>query len=99
MIKFRKVSDFISEAKRGEFAREVADRRWPDNDSAADAYGKIGYIRGLTEAMLTEGDIGTIHKLRDDVYTELSAGKIKVSGKSDINAEVLKRFNEIKFKK
>ena len=57
------------------------------------------YKAGFQDAMLTPEDIGTIHKLRDDVYTELSAGKIKVMGKSDINAEVLKRFNEIKFKK
>ena len=86
----RKVSDFISEAKREEFAREVADRRWPDNDSVADAYGKIGYIRGLTEAMLTQEDIKLILTLYHNVIGD---------GIENIYPEVLKRFNEIKFKK
>lgn len=99
-IKFRKVSDFISEAKRGEFARAVADQRWPDNDSVADAYGKIGYIRGITEAMLTPEDIGTIFRISAEILASKSAEvQMGIEGDPKHYAEVLKRFNEIKFKK
>jgi hypothetical protein len=58
------------------------------------------YKSGFQDAMLTEEDIGTIFRISSEILaskpTEVQMG---IEGDPEHYAEVLKRFNEIKFKK
>ena len=90
--KLRRVPKWVSNAERREFATEIAAREYGGWEDASSVLLRLGYAKGIYDAMLTPEDIGTIFNLVREVQVNYNATE-------GCYPEVLKRFNEIKFKK
>jgi hypothetical protein len=86
----RRVPKWVSNAERREFAGNLAEKKYEGWNDASASMLKIGYAKGIEDAMLTPDDIKAILTLYHNVIGD---------GIENIYPEVLKRFNEIKFKK
>lgn len=97
--KLKRVPKWVSNAERREFARKLAARKYGGQDVSS-ALLWLGYAGGIEDAMLTPEDIGTIFRISAEILASKPAEvQMGIGGDPEHYAEVLKRFNEIKFKK
>ena len=88
---------WMEECERDVLANELAQKKYPDAEGDYAVGVRIGYSNGLYDAMLSLEDIKRIHELIYDCRE--SSEPLKGQEEIDFYTEVLKRFNEIKFKK
>lgn len=87
-----RVPKWVSNAERREFAGKLAEKKYEGWNDASSSMLKLGYAKGIEDAMLTPEDIGTIFNL-------VREAQVNYNATEGCYPEVLKRFNEIKFKK